>query len=188
LQPPFFDMEADDAVNYGGIGAAIGHEIGHGFDDQGRKVDGDGSLRDWWTEEDDARFTERKDMLVAQYNAYEVIDELTINGEFTAGENIGDLGGLGIAYKAYRLSLGGQEAPVIDGMTGDQRFFLGWAQVWRAKDRPDEARRLLTIDPHSPARFRVNGTVINIPEFYQAFDVKEGDGMYLPPEDRVKIW
>jgi endothelin-converting enzyme/putative endopeptidase len=188
LQPPFFNVEADDAVNYGGIGAVIGHEIGHGFDDQGRKFDGDGNLRDWWTEEDNAGFEVRKAMLAGQYNGYEVIDGLTINGEFTSGENIGDLGGLGIAYKAYKLSLNGQEAPVIDGFTGDQRFFLGWAQVWRGKARDEESKRLLTVDPHSPAKFRANGAPVNITEFYQAFDVKEGDGMYLPPDERVKIW
>ncbi|MCU0989974.1 MAG: M13 family peptidase, partial [Xanthomonadales bacterium] len=188
LQPPFFNVGADDAANYGGIGAVIGHEIGHGFDDQGRKFDGDGNLRDWWTEEDNARFEERKNKLKAQYDGYEVIDGLTINGEFTSGENIGDLGGLGIAYKAYKLSLKGQEAPVIDGYTGDQRFFLGWAQVWRSKARPEETKRLLTIDPHSPAKFRANGAAVNVDEFYAAFDIKEGDGMYLPPEERVKIW
>jgi len=188
LQPPFFNVEADDAVNYGGIGAVIGHEIGHGFDDQGRKFDGDGNLRDWWTEEDIVLFDQRKDMLAAQYNGYEVIDGLTINGEFTSGENIGDLGGLGIAYKAYQISLDGQEAPVIDGFTGDQRFFLGWAQVWRGKSRDAETKRLLTIDPHSPAKFRANGAAVNVTEFYEAFNVKEGDGMYLPPDERVKIW
>lgn len=188
LQPPFFNVEADDAVNYGGIGAVIGHEIGHGFDDQGRKFDGDGNLRDWWTEEDNERFEVRKNMLAEQYNGYEVIDGLTINGEFTSGENIGDLGGLGIAYKAYHLSLDGQEAPVIDGFTGDQRFFLGWAQVWRSKARDEETKRLLTVDPHSPAKFRANGAPVNITEFYEAFNVAEGDGMYLPPEERVKIW
>ncbi|MBT8050348.1 MAG: peptidase M13 [Gammaproteobacteria bacterium] len=188
LQPPFFNVEADDAVNYGGIGSVIGHEIGHGFDDQGRQFDGDGNLRDWWTDADAERFNERKDKLAAQYDGYEVIDGLTINGQFTSGENIGDLGGLGIAYKAYRLSLGGEEAPVIEGYTGDQRFFLGWAQVWRSKARDEEAKRLLTIDPHSPPKFRANGAAVNIDPFYEAFDVKEGDGMYLPPEERVKIW
>ena len=188
LQPPFFNVDADDAVNYGGIGAVIGHEIGHGFDDQGRKFDGDGNLRDWWTEEDNARFEQRKQKLAAQYNGYEVIDGLTINGEFTSGENIGDLGGLGIAYKAYKLSLNGEEAPVIDDLTGDQRFFLGWGQIWRSKARDEETKRLLTIDPHSPPRFRANGAAINVDAFYEAFDVKEGDGMWLAPEDRVKIW
>lgn len=188
LQPPYFNMAADDAVNYGAIGAVIGHEIGHGFDDSGRRFDGDGNLRDWWTEEDNTRFLERKDKLAAQYSGYVVIDGLTINGEFTSGENIGDLGGLSIAYKAYQLSLNGQQAPVIDGWTGDQRFFIGWAQAWRQTIRPEEAKRLLTVDSHSPAKFRANGTAINVPGFYSAFDVKEGDGLYLPPEERVKIW
>jgi endothelin-converting enzyme/putative endopeptidase len=188
LQPPFFNVEADDAVNYGGIGAVIGHEIGHGFDDQGRKFDGDGNLRDWWTEEDARLFDQRKDKLAAQYDSYVVIDGLTINGQFTSGENIGDLGGLGIAYKAYHISLEGKEPPVIDELTGDQRFFMGWAQVWRSKARDEETKRLLTIDPHSPAKFRANGAPVNVDAFYQAFDVQEGDGMYLPPEERVKIW
>jgi len=188
LQPPFFNVEADDAVNYGGIGAVIGHEIGHGFDDQGRQFDGNGNLRDWWTEEDAARFDERKNKLAAQYDGYEVVDGLTINGQFTSGENIGDLGGLGIAYKAYRLSLDGQEPAVIDGFTGDQRFFLGWAQVWRSKARDEELKRRLTTDPHSPAKFRANGAAVNVDAFYQAFNVQEGDGMYLQPEERVRIW
>jgi putative endopeptidase len=188
LQPPFFNVEADDAVNYGGIGAVIGHEIGHGFDDQGRQYDGDGNLSDWWTEEDAEKFDIRKNALAAQYDGYVVIDGLTINGQFTSGENIGDLGGLSIAYLAYKMSLDGKEAPVIDGLTGDQRFFLGWAQVWRSKARDAEAKRLLTIDPHSPPKFRANGAAVNVPAFYEAFDVKEGDGMYLPPEERVKIW
>ena len=188
LQPPFFNVNAEDAVNYGGIGAVIGHEIGHGFDDQGRQYDGDGNLSDWWTEEDAEKFDVRKNALAAQYDGYVVIDGLTINGQFTSGENIGDLGGLSIAYLAYKMSLNGEEAPIIDGLTGDQRFFLGWAQVWRLKARDAEAKRLLTIDPHSPAKFRANGASVNVPAFYEAFDVKEGDGMYLAPEDRVKIW
>jgi putative endopeptidase len=188
LQPPFFNVDADDAVNYGGIGAVIGHEIGHGFDDQGRQYDGDGNLSDWWTEEDAEKFDVRKNALAAQYDGYVVIDGLTINGQFTSGENIGDLGGLSIAYLAYKMSLNGEEAPIIDDLTGDQRFFLGWAQVWRSKARDEEAKRLLTIDPHSPAKFRANGAPVNVPAFYEAFDVKEGDGMYLAPEDRVKIW
>jgi endothelin-converting enzyme/putative endopeptidase len=188
LQPPFFNMAADDAANYGAIGAGIGHEIGHGFDDQGRRFDGDGNLRDWWTEEDNTRFLELKDKLAEQYNGYEVIDGLTINGEFTSGENIGDLGGLSIAYKAYHLSLNGEQAPVIDGLTGDQRFFMGWAQVWREMRLEEEEKRLLTIDSHSPVKFRANGAAVNVPAFYDAFDVQETDGMYLAPEDRVKIW
>lgn len=188
LQPPFFNVMADDAVNYGGIGAVIGHEIGHGFDDSGKRFDGDGVLRDWWTEEDAEKFDVRKNALAAQYDSYDVIDGLTINGQFTSGENIGDLGGLSIAYLAYKMSLDGKEAPVIDGLTGDQRFFLGWAQVWRSKARPEETKRRLTVDPHSPPKFRANGAAVNVPAFYEAFDVKEGDGMYLPPEERVKIW
>jgi endothelin-converting enzyme/putative endopeptidase len=188
LQPPFFNVNADDAVNYGGIGAVIGHEIGHGFDDEGRQFDGDGNLSDWWTEDDAKKFDERKNALAAQYDGYEVIDGLTINGQFTSGENIGDLGGLSIAYLAYKMSLDGKEAPVIDGWTGEQRFFLGWAQVWRAKARAEETKRLLTIDPHSPPKFRANGAATNVPALYTAFDVKEGDGMYLSAEERVKIW
>ena len=177
LQPPFFNVHADDAVNYGGIGAVIGHEIGHGFDDQGRQYDGDGNLSDWWTEADAEKFDVRKNALAAQYDGYVVIDGLTINGQFTSGENIGDLGGLSIAYLAYKMSLNGNEAPVIDGLTGDQRFFLGWAQVWRLKSRDAEAKKRLTTDPHSPAKFRTNGAPVNVPAFYEAFDVKEGDGM-----------
>jgi putative endopeptidase len=188
LQPPFFNLDADDAVNYGGIGAVIGHEIGHGFDDQGRQYDGDGNLNDWWTEDDAVKFEERKNALAAQYDGYEVIDGLTVNGQFTSGENIGDLGGLSIAYLAYKMSLEGKESAVIDGWTGEQRLFLGWAQVWRIKARDAETKRLLTIDPHAPGKFRVIGASVNIPAFYEAFDVKEGDGMYLAPEDRVRIW
>jgi endothelin-converting enzyme/putative endopeptidase len=188
LQPPFFNVLADDAANYGGIGAVIGHEIGHGFDDSGRRFDSKGVLRDWWTEEDTVKFDERKNALAAQYDGYEVIDGLTINGQFTSGENIGDLGGLSIAYLAYKMSLNGKEAPVIDGWTGDQRFFMGWAQVWRSKARDEETKQRLTTDPHSPPKFRVNGAAVNVPAFYEAFDVKEGDGMFLPPDERVKIW
>jgi putative endopeptidase len=188
LQPPFFNVNADEAANYGGIGAVIGHEIGHGFDDSGRRFDGDGILRDWWTEEDTTKFNERKNALAAQYDGYEVVDGLTINGQFTSGENIGDLGGLSIAYLAYQMSLDGKQAPVIDDWTGDQRFFLGWAQVWRSKARDKESKRRLTVDPHSPPKFRANGAAVNVPAFYEAFDVKEGDGMYLAPENRVKIW
>lgn len=188
LQPPFFNMTADDAVNYGGIGAVIGHEIGHGFDDSGRKFAGDGSLTDWWTEADASEFEIRKNKLAAQYDNFIAIEDLPINGQFTSGENIGDLGGLSIAYKAYKLSLDGKEAPVIDGLTGDQRFFMGWAQVWRRLYRDEELKRRLTVDPHSPSKARTNVVVSNIPAFIAAFDVKEGDGMYLSPEDQVKIW
>jgi len=188
LQPPFFNLAADDAVNYGGIGAVIGHEIGHGFDDSGRKFDGQGKLRDWWTASDAEKFDVRKNKLAAQYDSYVAIDGLTVNGQFTSGENIGDLGGLSIAYKAYKMSLDGKDGATIDGMTADQRVFYGWGQVWRRLYRDAELNRRLTTDPHSPAEFRGNGAVVNIPAFYEAFDVKEGDGMYLKPEDRVKIW
>ncbi len=188
LQPPFFDMSADDAVNYGGIGAVIGHEIGHGFDDQGSKYDGDGKLQNWWQAEDREQFQKRTQALVAQYSAFEALPGEFVNGEYTLGENIGDLGGLSIAYKAYELSLNGKPSPVIDGYTGEQRVFLGWAQVWRTKYRQEMLSQRLKNDPHSPARFRVNGTVANIPAFYDAFEVKKGDKLYLPPEQRVKIW
>ncbi|MFC5510907.1 M13 family metallopeptidase [Massilia jejuensis] len=188
LQPPFFDMRADDAVNYGAIGAVIGHEIGHGFDDKGSQSDGDGNLRDWWTKEDRAAFQARADMLVKQYSAYSPIPGYHVNGELTLGENIGDNSGLAIAYKAYKISLKGQPAPVIDGLTGDQRFFMGFGQVWRSKMR--EAQQIVQVktDPHSPGQFRANGTVMNHPAFYEAFGVKEGDKMYLAPKDRVTIW
>ena len=188
LQPPFFDMSADDAVNYGAIGAVIGHEIGHGFDDQGAKYDGEGKLRDWWTSEDLSKFEGRTGKLVAQYNKFSPLPNQFVNGQFTLGENIGDLGGLSIALKAYQLSLMGKPGPVIDGFSGEQRVFMGWAQVWRSKATAETTARLLKIDPHSPAIYRVNGVVPNIDAFYQAFDVQPGDAMYLPPEERVKIW
>lgn len=191
LQPPFFNPDADDAVNYGAIGAIIGHEIGHGFDDQGAKYDGDGRLHDWWEPQDLAAFEERTKALIEQYNAYVptgLSEEHTVNGALTIGENIGDLGGLGIAIKAYQLSLSGQEAPVIDGFTGMQRLLLGYAQAWQTKSRDAEAIRLLSIDPHSPAEFRCNGIVRNIDAFYEAFDVDETSPWYLPPEQRVSIW
>ena len=190
LQPPFFDLEADDAVNYGAIGAVIGHEIGHGFDDQGSKSDGDGNMINWWTDEDRKEFEARAAKLIKQYGEFEPaqLPGQKVNGALTIGENIGDLGGLSIAYKAYKRSLKGKEAPVIDGLTGDQRFFLGWAQAWRTKFPDAELARRLTIDPHSPAEFRCNGVLRNMPEFYSAFDVKEGDKLWLPPEERVRIW
>lgn len=188
LQPPFFYMNADDAINYGAIGGVIGHEIGHGFDDQGSKYNGSGKLENWWQPHDREQFEKRTQQLVSQYNAYQPFPDTHINGQLTLGENIGDLGGLTIALKAYRLSLNGKPSPVIDGFTGDQRVFLGWAQAWRVKRREELARQILVTDPHSPAKYRVNGVLPNIPDFYQAFDVKEGDGMYLPPEQRVKIW
>ncbi|MGW4846718.1 M13 family metallopeptidase [Nocardia brasiliensis] len=191
LQPPFFDMNADDAANYGGIGAVIGHEIGHGFDDQGAKYDGDGNMVDWWTDDDRAEFGKRTKALIDQYSVLspkDLSDEHTVNGEFTIGENIGDLGGLSIALQAYKISLDGAEAPVIDGLTGLQRVFYGWAQVWRTKARTEEAIRRLTIDPHSPPEFRCNAVVRNIDSFHEAFDVTPEDALYLAPEDRVRIW
>ncbi|MGQ9425371.1 M13 family metallopeptidase [Gilvimarinus sp. F26214L] len=188
LQPPFFNEAADDAINYGAIGAVIGHEMGHGFDDQGARSDGDGFLQNWWTEDDLSEFNRRTQQLVEQYSQYTVLDDLHVNGDLTQGENIGDLGGLTVAYKAYQLSLDGEEAPVLDGFTGDQRFFLGWGQVWANKYRDEELRRRIMTDPHSPPRFRVNGVLRNMPEFYAAFGVEPGDWMYLPPEERVKIW
>lgn len=188
LQPPFFDMDAEDAVNYGGIGAVIGHELGHGFDDQGSKYDGDGNLNSWWTDGDREAFDARGAQLAAQYDGYEVIPETFINGKLTLGENIGDLAGLTIAYRAYVNSLNGKESPVMDGFTGEQRVFLGWAQVWKNKARDEFVRNQVLSDPHSPADYRVNGTVVNIPAFYEAFDVKPGDDLYLPPEERVTIW
>ncbi|MGB5165057.1 MAG: M13-type metalloendopeptidase [Woeseiaceae bacterium] len=188
LEPPFFDMEADDAVNYGGIGAVIGHEIGHGFDDKGSTFDGDGVLRNWWTDEDRAEFERRTAKLVAQYDEYAPFDDLNVNGQFTLGENIGDLGGISIGLLAYKMSLDGKEAPVLDGFTGEQRVFLGYAQVWRNKYRDEVLRLMINTDPHSPAMYRTNGAVRNVPEFYEAFDVAETDALYLPPEERVKIW
>jgi len=188
LQPPFFNMEADDAVNYGAIGGVIGHEIGHGFDDQGSKFDGKGYLNNWWTDSDRENFEHLTGKLVAQYDAFEPLDGEHINGELTLGENIGDLSGLDIAYKAYKMSLHGKEAAVIDGFTGEQRLFMGWAQVWRGKIRDEALSAQIKTDPHSPTKYRVLGVLPNISAFYTAFDVKEGDGMYLPEEERVVIW
>lgn len=188
LQAPFFDPEADPAVNYGGIGAVIGHEIGHGFDDQGRKADGTGLQRDWWTEEDAARFEERANKLGEQYAQYSPIDGLFVNPKLTMGENIGDLGGVTMAYEAYKLSLEGKEAPVIDGYTGDQRFFMAWAQIWKRKYREEELKRRLVTDSHSPSEYRTNGVVRNMDAWYDAFDVTEDDELYLPEDERVQIW
>jgi putative endopeptidase len=189
LQPPFFDVDADDAVNYGGIGAVIGHEIGHGFDDQGSQFDGKGNLRNWWTDEDRANFTTRSQALITQFDDLESVDAPghKINGALTVGENIGDLCGLAIGHAAYRISLGDNDAPVLDDTTGDQRFFLGWAQVWRGKAREAEAKRLLQIDPHSPMDQRANAAR-NLDEFHEAFGTQAGDGMWLAPEDRVRIF
>jgi predicted metalloendopeptidase len=191
LQPPFFDAGADDAANYGGIGAVIGHEIGHGFDDQGAKYDGDGNLVDWWTDTDRTEFGHRTTALIDQYEAFSprsLDDAHHVNGAFTVGENIGDLGGLSIALLAYELSLNGEEPPVIDGLTGVQRVLFGWAQVWRTKSRDAEAIRRLATDPHSPPEFRCNGVIRNIDAFYDAFEVGTDDALYLEPERRVRIW
>jgi putative endopeptidase len=181
-------MKADDAVNYGGIGAVIGHEISHGFDDQGSQFDGDGNLRNWWTEEDGKRFKERTGILVKQYGEFEALPGYKVNGELTLGENIGDNSGLAVAYKAYKLSLKGKKAPVIDGFSGDQRFYMGWAQVWRTKYRDAALISRIKADPHSPGPFRTNGTLRNQPGFYEAFGLKDGDKLYLAPKDRAIIW
>jgi putative endopeptidase len=188
LQPPYFDMSADDAVNYGSIGAVIGHEISHGFDDQGSQYDGDGNLRNWWTEQDHKRYKERTEILVKQYSSFEALPGYKVNGELTLGENIGDNSGMAIAYKAYKLSLKGKKAPVIDGFTGDQRFYMGWTQVWRVKYRDAALIARIKADPHSPGQFRANGTLRNQPAFYDAFKVKPGDKMYLAPKERAIIW
>jgi putative endopeptidase len=188
LQPPFFDVTVDDAINYGAIGAVIGHEISHGFDDQGRRYDGKGNLNDWWAPADNEEFTRRAKEFGKQYDASSPLPGTHVNSELTMGENIADLAGVAMAYRAYRLSLNGKPAPVIDGYTGDQRFFIGWAQGWARKYRDDELRRRLLTDPHSPSEYRTNVIVANLPEFYSAFDVKPGDKMYRAPAERVKIW
>jgi putative endopeptidase len=188
LQPPFFDMEADDAVNYGGIGGVIGHEMGHGFDDQGRRYDAKGRLRDWWSAQDAAEFTRRAKGLVDQYAAMEALPGLKVNGELTLGENIGDLTGVTISHRAYELSLAGKEPPVIDGMKGHERFFHGWVQAWRAKYRDDALRQQVMANPHAPDMMRGNGPLPNVAAFYSTFGVKEGDGLWLPPDRRIRIW
>jgi endothelin-converting enzyme len=188
LQPPFFNLKADDAVNYGGIGGVIGHEMGHGFDDQGSKSDGDGVLRNWWTESDLIEFKTRTNQLVDQYNKFEPIPGEFINGELTLGENIGDLGGLTIAHRAYKISLQNRESTKIDEFTGEQRFFMGWAQVWAYKYRDEALRNQLLTNPHSPASYRCNGVLRNMPEFVSAYELKATDEMYLDPVKRVKIW
>lgn len=188
LQPPFFNAESDEAVNFGGIGAVIGHEISHGFDDQGSQYDGEGNLRDWWSPEDHAQFDQRTNRLIAQYERYEPVKGYHVNGKLTLGENIADNSGLAIAYKAYQLSLGGRPAEIIEGMTGDQRFYMGWAQIWRGKARESEAIRLIKVDPHSPAEVRGNAPLVNQPGFYSAFGVQSGDKLYLPEPERVTIW
>jgi len=190
LQPPFFDPNADPAVNYGGIGGTIGHEITHGFDDQGRKSDGSGMLRDWWAPEDAKKFEEQAAKLGAQYESYKfsALPGLHIIGKQTMGENIGDLGGITLALDAYHVSLKGQTAPVIDGFTGDQRVFMAWAQVWRTVQRPDALRQQLMTNAHSPGTVRALAPLRNVDAWYEAFGVKEGDANYLKPEDRVRIW
>jgi len=188
LQPPFFDADADPAVNYGAIGGVIGHEMGHGFDDQGAKSDANGVLRTWWSAADIDAFKKRTDVLADQYSTFEPLPGIKVNGRLTLGENIGDVGGLTVAYRAYQLALGDKPDAVLDGYTGDQRFFLGWAQVWRTLYRDQALRNQVLTDPHSPAMFRVNGVVRNVDAWYRAFDVKEGDALYLPPSKRVKIW
>jgi len=188
LQPPFFNFAAEDAVNYGGIGAVIGHEMGHGFDDQGSKWDGDGNLNAWWTPADRAEFDRRGNALVAQYNQFAPIRGFNVNGRLTLGENLADLAGLTLAGDAYHLSLAGKPAPVIDGLTGDQRFFMGWSQVWRRLYRDADLKNRLITDPHSPNMFRANGVPRNVPAFYDAFNVVPGDKLYLPPAERIKIW
>jgi putative endopeptidase len=188
LQPPFFDPNADAAVNYGGIGGVIGHEMGHGFDDQGSKSDARGVLRTWWNPKDEAAFKQLVDRLDGQYSTFTALPGLNVNGRLTLGENIGDLGGLSVSLAAYRISLGGKPAPVLDGFTGEQRFFLGWAQVWRALYREERLRNLVMTNPHSPPQFRVNGVVRNVDAWYDAFNVKPEDKLYVAPEERVHIW
>lgn len=188
LQPPFFQLSADDAINYGAVGGVIGHEISHGFDDEGSRFDADGNLKNWWNNSDRQAFERRTAMLVEQYNRFEPIKGMHINGKLTLGENIGDLSGLTMAYKAYINSLNGKAAPVLDGFTGQQRFFIGYAMSRRGKDTEQRAVSRLASDPHSPLRYRVNGVVQNMAEFYQAFGVVKGDGHWLPQEQRVKLW
>jgi len=187
LQPPFFDPDADPAVNYGGIGAVIGHEISHHFDDQGRKYDPNGALTDWWTEQDVARFTALTDQLVKQYDAYEPLPGKRVQGKLTLGENIADLAGLTVAYQAYQASLGGKPAPVIDGFTGDQRFYLGWAQIWRRNYREQNLAQRLLTDPHSPSEQRV-AVVRNLEPWYDAYKPAATNKLYLAPAQRVRIW
>ncbi|HXE56008.1 MAG TPA: M13 family metallopeptidase, partial [Tepidisphaeraceae bacterium] len=188
LQPPFFNANADDAVNYGAIGAVIGHELTHGFDDQGSLFDAEGNMKNWWTKEDKEHFHQKAEALVKEYDACVVQDDLHVNGKLTLGENIADLGGLTIAYNAYHRSLHGQPAPEIDGFTGDQRLFMGFAQVWRGSSRPEALRVSIRTDPHSPVQFRCDVPVSNIDAWYNAFGVKTGDKMYRKPRDRVQIW
>ena len=188
LQFPFFSADADDAINYGGIAAVIGHEMSHGFDDSGSQYDNDGTLRNWWTPEDLSKFKAKTVQLEAQYDQYTVVDTIHVNGKFTLGENIGDLGGLNIAYEAFKMTKQGQSKKKIDGLTPDQRFFLAWAQVWRGASRPEMAAQMIKTDPHSPGQYRIIGTPVNMDAWYEAFNVKPGDKLYKKPEDRIKIW
>ncbi|MBS1774371.1 MAG: M13 family metallopeptidase [Bacteroidetes bacterium] len=188
LQYPFFDPNADDAVNYGGIGGVIGHEMTHGFDDQGRQYDADGNLHDWWTADDAKKFTEKADVVIKQFDGYTVLDTVHVNGHLTLGENLADLGGIAIAYEAFKKTKQGQSEEKIDGFTPDQRFFLSWAQVWRANTKPEEMALRIKTDPHSPSEWRCNSPLSNMPEFYKAFGIKEGDKMYKPEADRAKVW
>jgi len=188
LQPPFFNAQADDAVNYGGIGAVIGHEITHGFDDEGRNYDAHGNLNSWWTSEDSAKFTAKAQRIVEQFNGYVVLDSLHVNGELTLGENIADLGGISISYEAFKRTPQGKGNEKIDGLTPDQRFFMGFATIWAGSIRPEMAAQRLITDPHSPAKYRVNGPLSNLQEFYSAFGLKEGDALYRPDSTRAKIW
>jgi putative endopeptidase len=188
LQFPFFDFGADDAVNYGGIGVVIGHEMTHGFDDQGSQYDGDGTLRNWWTKADNDEFKTRTQKVVDEFNGFNPVDTMHIKGKLTLGENLADLGGINVAYEAYKKTKEGQTNPKIDGFTGDQRFFLSFAQVWRGTQRPEALAQQLTTDPHSPGKYRTDGTVVNIDAWYDAFNVKPGDKMYKAPADRIKIW
>ena len=188
LQPPFFDVAADDAFNYGAIGAVIGHEFSHGFDDQGRKFDGSGRLADWWIEQDSRDYEQRASILAEQFDAFEPLPRQFINGRLTLGENIADLAGLVMAYRAWRILVGPDGAPEIDGFSGDERFFIGYANIWRTKIRPEYLREMLVNGPHSPPRYRVTGTLRNMDAFHAAFETEPGDGMYLPEAERVRIW
>ena len=188
MQPPFFNAAADDATNYGVMGAVIGHELTHGFDDQGCKFDGDGNLNNWWTDDDKKKFDERTAVVRDQFSAYVAIDTLHVNGQLTLGENIADLGGLTMTFNAYKLSLGGKKSEVIDGYTGEQRFFIAWAQAWKVTMRPEFMKQMIATNPHSPGNFRANGPLTNMPAFYEAFDVKEGNKMYKPASKRAEVW
>jgi len=188
LQFPFYDFAADDAVNYGGIGTVIGHEMTHGFDDQGRQYDADGTLRDWWKAEDADKFKVRATQLANEYSGFVAVDTMHVNGRLTLGENLADLGGINVAYTAFKKTKQGQSNTKIDGFTPDQRFFLSFAQIWRGLQRPEATAQQIKTDPHSPGRFRTNGPVVNVDAWYKAFDVKPGDKMYLKPEDRIRIW